>query len=122
MPSCSMKLLRPIFMGALLLASCAATPRPTTDPSHPDGRALASRVCAGCHALAAGEESPNPRAPPFPSREMQHTAGLAGRVADLARLGHQGMPPIPLSAAEAAAVTAYIESLGETPPPAKQRY
>lgn len=96
----------------LLLSACAGVPPPTLADDPPArGRATAERMCAGCHALAPGQTSADPRAPSFPGREMQHTAGLAGRVADLTRHGHYGMPPIPLTADEAADVTAYIESL-----------
>jgi mono/diheme cytochrome c family protein len=103
-----------LFAGAILISGCATRgPPPPADVELAQGRALAQRICAACHALGPGEDSADPRAPPFPSREMQHTAGLAGRVAELARGGHYSMPPVSLTAAEAAAVTAYIESLGE---------
>lgn len=92
-------------------------PPPPAEVEAARGRALAERFCASCHALAPGQDSGDPRAPPFPSREMQHTAGLPGRVADLARLGHYSMPPITLTADQTAQITAYIASLGETPAP-----
>lgn len=102
-----------LFAGAILLTGCATSlPPPTAAVEVERGRALAQRICAGCHALAQGEDSADPRAPPFPSREMRHTAGLTGRVAELARGGHYSMPPISLTATETAALTAYIESLG----------
>jgi mono/diheme cytochrome c family protein len=43
---------------------------------------------------------------------MRHTAGLEGRVADLTRLGHYGMPPVKLSPQQVRDIVAYIESLG----------
>lgn len=75
------------------------------------GHAVARRVCAGCHAIEDGQESANPRAPGFATREMRHTAGLAGRVADLTRAGHYGMPPLNLTPQDVSDVVAYIESL-----------
>jgi len=105
---------RVLFAGAILLTGCATRLPPSPAQLElAQGQALAQRICAACHALGPGEDSAHPRAPPFSSREMQHTAGLSGRVAALARGGHYSMPPVSLTPAEAAAVTAYIESLGE---------
>jgi mono/diheme cytochrome c family protein len=59
-----------------------------------------------------GDRRRQPAAPAFASLEMRHTAGLDGRVAELARLGHYDMPPLKLSPADAHDVTAYIQSLG----------
>jgi len=101
-----------VFALAIALSGCAtvATESPSTPAAR--GEAVARRVCAACHSMASGGDSPSPRAPPFGSVEMQHTAGLSGRVADLTRTGHYGMPPLALSAQEVSDVVAYIESLG----------
>jgi len=77
------------------------------------GHAVARRLCAACHAVEPGGVSPRPQAVGFASREMQHMAGLEGRVAALARQGHYGMPPVALSAGQADDIVAYIGSLGE---------
>jgi cytochrome c len=96
---------------AVALGGCAGL-RPTPDTAMARGHAVARRDCAACHAVEPGGVSPRPAAPAFGSLEMRHTAGLEGRVAELARLGHYDMPPLRLSAAEARDVTAYIQSLG----------
>ena len=99
---------------ALTLAGCAvlgARPVPATAPMR--GLQVARTACARCHAVEPGGVSPQVRAPGFASREMQHTAGLDGRVADLTRSGHYGMPPVPLSPGQVADVVAYIESLAQ---------
>ena len=97
---------------ALALAGCAALGThhaPVTAEAR--GLVVARSACAGCHAVEAGATSPQARAPGFASREMQHTAGLEGRVGDLTRLGHYGMPPLRLSPSQVDDVVAYIESL-----------
>lgn len=95
----------------LMVASAEAVARPKPPGPVERGHAVARRVCAGCHAIDAGQESANPRATGFATREMRHTAGLAGRVADLTRAGHYGMPPLDLSPQDVSDVVAYIESL-----------
>jgi cytochrome c len=96
---------------ALALGGCAMLHGPPVTPAA-RGHAVAQRECAGCHAVEATGASPRPAAPAFASLEMQHTAGLDGRVAELARLGHYEMPPLKLSPGEARDVAAYIQSLG----------
>lgn len=76
------------------------------------GHATAQRACAACHAVEpGGAASPQARAAPFASLEMRHTVGLEGRLADLTRRGHYGMPPVALDAGELADLQVYIESL-----------
>lgn len=106
-----------IFALALSLAStgCALFEAPREAAPTPAGRGhlTALRHCAACHAVEPGGVSPHPKAAAFASREIQHTAGLEGRVAALTRQGHYGMPPIELGAQEVGDIVAYIESLGE---------
>ena len=94
---------------ALALAGCA-TGRHEPDAAH-RGHAIAAQSCAACHAVEPGGTSPQPAAPAFASLEMRHTAGLEGRLADLARQGHYGMPPVKLDAGQVRDLLAYIESL-----------
>jgi len=101
-----------VFAMAVALSGCATVATDEASTPAARGEAVARRVCAACHAMGAGGESPSPRAAPFGSVEMQHTAGLPDRVADLTRKGHYGMPPVSLSAQEVSDVVAYIESLG----------
>ncbi len=98
---------------SLALAGCALV-----DPAHQlaptqvsRGHDAAVRLCSACHAVEPGGASAHPRAAPFAGREMQHTAGLEGRVAALTRQGHYGMAPIDLTAREVGDIVAYIESL-----------
>jgi mono/diheme cytochrome c family protein len=78
------------------------------DPSR--GRDLAVRVCAACHGIRAGQDSPDLLAPPF---------AVIARVRGMSRLAltvalqtsHQAMPNLVLSPDERADVAAYILSL-----------
>jgi mono/diheme cytochrome c family protein len=75
------------------------------------GHQIARQACAACHAVELTGESPRAAAPTFRSREMRHTAGLDGRVADLTREGHYEMPAIKLRPDQVRDLVAYIESL-----------
>lgn len=100
---------------SLALGGCAVfdTQRQAAPTPAERGHAVALRLCAACHAVEPGGVSPRPRAVGFASREMQHMAGLEGRVAALTRQGHYGMPPVALSAGQADDIVAYIGSLGD---------
>jgi len=82
-------------------------------PASPAGRGhkVAASPCGACHAVEPGKTSAQPRAPTFASVEMQHTAGLEGRLASLTRDGHYGMPAVALTPAEVDDILAYIDSL-----------
>lgn len=98
---------------ALTMGGCASLglgPKPDTPERR--GLATAKASCAVCHAVTAGgAESPRAKAPGFASLEMRHTVGLDGRLAELTKRGHYGMPPVALSAGQLADLKAYIESL-----------
>ncbi len=99
---------------ALALALAVAAPvqaKPKRDPAVVRGHEVARQACAACHAVDPGKSSPVPKAPPFASREMQHVAGLEGRLAGLTAGGHYGMPPQALTDPQVRDLLAYIESL-----------
>ena len=98
----------------LALALTVATPvqaKPKRDPAVTRGHEVARQACAACHAVDPGKSSPVPKAPPFASREMQHVAGLEGRLAGLTGGGHYGMPPQTLTDQQVRDLLAYIVSL-----------
>lgn len=96
-------------LGAGVAADGKAGPAP--DPAAARGHETARRACAACHAVESEGESPRAAAPTFRSREMRHTAGLDGRVADLTRQGHYEMPVIKLRPDQVRDLVTYIESL-----------
>ncbi len=96
----------------LVLGSMASASHGKPDTPVERGHDTARRACAECHAVKpSGGASPAARAPPFASLEMRHTVGIEGRLADLTRKGHYGMPPVALTDIELADLRAYIESL-----------
>jgi mono/diheme cytochrome c family protein len=98
---------------ALGLCACGSlglrAPLPPTSAQR--GHTLATRTCAACHAVEPGAATPSGAPPAFASREMQHVAGLEGRVETLTREGHHAMPPQTLTPGEVADLVAYIGSL-----------
>jgi mono/diheme cytochrome c family protein len=76
------------------------------------GRALAMGRCAGCHAVAPGMASGRPNAPPFAQLGLRFTGiGWERAMAEIARGGHEDMPPTRLDPSEIADLSAYVQSL-----------
>ena len=76
---------------AIIAAMSVAGPgfaRPKPEAAVERGREVAQQRCAACHAIERGADSPKRDAPSFAGRDMQHTAGLEGRLATLTREGH----------------------------------
>ena len=112
-----MKRLLPALASAVLaLAACSVPPSQTSavtsDPLVADGRAIAERECAGCHALDQSAASPRPGAPPM--REMlgrYNADALANDLIAGIRVGHQDMPEFDFDVRTADALLAYLRSL-----------
>jgi cytochrome c len=98
------------------LTACATVEQTAPAPLSPAatrGQQFAQRACAGCHAVAGRDASPNAVAPAFASIRMRHTEiGLERSLQQIAREGHGEMPPIYMTSAEMADIIAYIEALG----------
>lgn len=104
--------MRPAPLLLLFALGGCSVMAPRHDPTPAErGHVVARRACAACHAVEPGGASPNARAPSFGSVEMGHVAGLPGRVAEIARAGHYGMPPVALTPQEAEDLTAWIEGI-----------
>jgi mono/diheme cytochrome c family protein len=100
----------------LALAACNAQPaRPVAqaaDPLVADGRAIAERECAGCHALDQSATSPRAGAPPMREMLARYQAdALANDLITGIRVGHQDMPEFDFDVRTADALIAYLESL-----------
>ncbi|WP_293678666.1 cytochrome c [uncultured Phenylobacterium sp.] len=102
-----------LLLGLSLAPGAALGARPTGADPVARGRSVAIEACASCHAVERGGVSPVARAPGFATTEMQHVAGLEGRVAGLTRAGHYGMPPVQLGPGQIEDLVAYIESLSD---------
>jgi len=100
----------------LALAACNAQPaRPVAqaaDPLVADGRAIAERECAGCHALDQSATSPRAGAPPMREMLARYQAdALANDLITGIRVGHQDMPEFDFDVRTADALIAYLQSL-----------
>jgi mono/diheme cytochrome c family protein len=103
-------------LALLALAACNAQPaRPVAqaaDPLVADGRAIAERECAGCHALDQSATSPRAGAPPMREMLARYQAdALANDLITGIRVGHQDMPEFDFDVRTADALIAYLQSL-----------
>ncbi|MEZ5938406.1 MAG: c-type cytochrome [Hyphomonadaceae bacterium] len=119
-----MGLSRAAFILALALAACSQ-PQQAADADLPpspksgdeadmiaQGREIADRECARCHALASGEESPHPEAPPMSELLGRYSAdALNEDLIDGIKLGHEDMPQFDFDIATADALIAYLKSI-----------
>jgi mono/diheme cytochrome c family protein len=115
------------FAPALALGACEGEPaRPPAAPlavaqkaQIDDGRRLAEKNCAACHAVGATGESPNPRAPVFRTVLDRYNAGLlATELIVGVRVAHTAMPRFEFDPARADALIAYLQTLPGQGPPA----
>ena len=76
------------------------------------GRALAERMCAGCHSIGATGSSPHVGAPAFRalSRRVDLDA-FAGRLREGLTSGHPDMPTFRFTREDARALTAFLRSI-----------
>lgn len=75
------------------------------------GQAIAQEVCGTCHALAPGQASPRPAAPPFPSFAGRFTElTLQRRLTEITETGHTQMPGLAMHADQIADLVAYLNS------------
>jgi mono/diheme cytochrome c family protein len=113
-----------VALFAAALASSGGAPAVAQSPLIQRGQAIAERLCARCHAVAAAGESPVGLAPPFrllPQRyPVEH---LAEALAEGIVTGHPAMPQFKFSPAEIDALLSFIDSLAPSGAPgsAKRR-
>jgi mono/diheme cytochrome c family protein len=104
---------RSIGLAGIIAVSSAATALAQQVGEPFNGRVLATRVCAECHAIEAGAaaaKSPNENAPAFAA--VANTAGINELALTVfLRSFHPTMPNLILSDAQTRDVIAYILSL-----------
>jgi mono/diheme cytochrome c family protein len=106
---------RRTLISLLVLASCttAQQPQPPREAdefgSAARGLNYAQRVCAECHAVAAGEQvSPNPNAPPF--TVIANTPGMTPTALNAwLHSAHPSMPNLIVAPEDRADLAAYLE-------------
>lgn len=125
-----MRVLLVVAASALVLASCAApvvstpvsAPSDVAEPSETeslaaDGRDIAEAQCAGCHAVGAYGDSPNPLAPTFRTVLSRYRADvLEEELINGIQVAHP-MPEFQFNPQGADALIAYLESIQEAPAP-----
>jgi mono/diheme cytochrome c family protein len=100
--------MRRAFVALLALANAFAVSGEALAADPAEGRALAERWCAQCHAVAADQPAAADAAPTFPElARARSDEQLAGWMA----APHPPMPDPGLSRAQTAALTAWIASL-----------
>jgi cytochrome c len=105
-----------ILAAGLALSSCtadhvASVPAPASAAA-PTGRQLAEQKCAGCHAIAEADTSPNPRSPALRDLYRRYPVdGLREAFANGLEVGHRDMPHFILKPAEINSLVDYLRSL-----------
>lgn len=105
------KLTRRLGQAAVVFVlSAAAGPALSGDAER--GRELARALCGRCHAIAPGQTSPLPHAPPFADIVRRYPVeSLAEALAEGLVTGHPAMPEVRLEPRALADFLAYLESL-----------
>ncbi len=76
------------------------------------GRNLAVENCGGCHAIAPGDQSPNPDAPPFKEvAKLYPPESLEEALAEGIMVGHEDMPAFEFTPDQVEQLIAYLKSL-----------
>lgn len=101
--------MRTILVFALVVISLTSA---DAGPLERQGRAIAQKLCAPCHAIGARGKSPVAGAPEF--RHLERTVDLdtfGDRLQDGLFSGHKDMPRFNFKRAEAEAFVAYLHSI-----------
>jgi len=98
---------------ALFLAACQSQDTPPTDQGLiEDGRQIAERNCAVCHAIGAAGDSPNPSAPPLRTVLVDFDIeALATDFREHIALGNEEMPEFDFGPLGTDALMAYLLSI-----------
>jgi mono/diheme cytochrome c family protein len=96
---------------AVLVASAPGTAK-ARSPDILRGKAIAERLCARCHSITPGENSPMALAPPFHLLPQRYPVeNLAEALAEGIVTGHPDMPQFKFAPAEIDALLGFIDSL-----------
>lgn len=102
---------RPYIVAALLVCAVPATAQ-EEDANIAYGRALVEANCAGCHGIAAADESNHPDAPAFRTLwERYPIDALEESFVEGIVTGHPDMPQFTATPEQIAAILDYIASL-----------
>ncbi len=99
---------RPAFALALAIFGCAAAPAFAADPAA--GKALATRLCASCHAIGPDDRSRSREAPPF-RMIVANSSMTDARLREVFRWPHASIPNTKLDDAPLEDLVSYVRSL-----------
>jgi mono/diheme cytochrome c family protein len=98
----------------IFLLIAASAPTYATESLIKKGRTLVQANCLRCHNIEKAGESPFSPAPPFRViSKMYKPSDIEEALVEGIVVGHPAMPEFELTGAQAAAVAAFIESLGQ---------
>ena len=101
--------LQRMLAAALVLAAFCAGARADNAT---EGRDLAQRLCASCHAIGSADRSPIPTAPAFQRLEPRvDLAAMTERLEEGILAGHPEMPVFKLRPHEARALVTYLRAI-----------
>lgn len=93
-------------------AAFAKEPNGETTALARQGRALADRLCAQCHAVGRRGSSPHAGAPPFRTlSDRLDVDSFKNQLRNQFSSGHPDMPTFRFSRADARALTAYLRTI-----------
>ncbi len=107
--------LRVFFLVLLMASSMCRGRADELAPLQRQGRALAERMCAPCHAVGRTDQSPHIGAPPFRSLDRRvDLDAFMTRLREGLTSGHPDMPTFRFTRQDARAFVAYLRSI-QTP-------
>ncbi len=100
------------ILAVLQSASAVAAGESAPTPLERQGRALAERLCAQCHAIGKAGPSPHRAAPAFSNLSRRVDLDrFAYRLREGLTSGHPDMPTFRFTREDARALTAYLRSI-----------
>ncbi len=107
-----MRLSGPSILAGLLMAAVASDMSAASAQDIDEGRRLAERRCAGCHAVGETGASPHASARPFRFIAAKgHVDDLQEALAEGITVGHPDMPEFEFTPDEIADFLGYLKSL-----------
>jgi mono/diheme cytochrome c family protein len=106
-----------ILVNLFATAACSPDPAPTPNVAAQEtGADLAMRLCSGCHAIGADDQSQHPDAPPFRTLSEAYPIDyLAEALAEGIIVGHPDMPVFELSPDQIDAFLIYLKQVQVEP-------
>jgi cytochrome c len=109
--------MKPLRVSAAALAFIAAASSSATDvaaASATSGKVLVQQSCMSCHAIAPGQQSPNPKAPAFAAVANEPSA-TPYSLRIFLQTTHTTMPNFVIKSDDIDDIVAYIVSLKQKP-------